>query len=123
MKGKYHVGCGMAGIYAGTLKANGEEWISKSDVTDEALAAVAQYLLDRETVMTFTCRGKNYVLAVSEPCDDAISRQALLEEIEKVCFSEECIEFRINRGSNGQRDYLISFIERMPSVHPQEGGE
>lgn len=30
---EYHVGLGLAGIYAGTLKKNGEEWINKSDVT------------------------------------------------------------------------------------------
>ena len=41
----YHVGCGIAGIYAGTLKPSGDEWRNKSDVTHEALCAVAQYLL------------------------------------------------------------------------------
>ncbi len=40
----YHVGCGLAGIYAGTIKKPGE-WKSKSDVTDEALRAVAEYML------------------------------------------------------------------------------
>ena len=38
---EYHVGCGLAGIYAGTLK-NNNEWKNKSDVTDEALCAVDQ---------------------------------------------------------------------------------
>lgn len=40
----YHVGCGIAGIYAGTMKKNGYEWINKSDVTDEAISAVAQHM-------------------------------------------------------------------------------
>ena len=40
----YHVGCGIAGIYAGTLKKNGYEWLHKSNVTDEAIIAVAQYM-------------------------------------------------------------------------------
>lgn len=41
----YHVGCGIAGIYAGTLKKNGYEWINKSDVTDEAINAVFQHIV------------------------------------------------------------------------------
>lgn len=41
---KYHVGCGMFGIYAGTLK-NKEEWKDKSDCTDEAIEAVRDYLI------------------------------------------------------------------------------
>ena len=42
---EYHVGCGLGGIYAGTLKPNGIEWRNKTRVTDEALAAVADYLM------------------------------------------------------------------------------
>ena len=42
---EYHVGCGLAGIYAGTLKTNGEEWRNKTDATHEALYAVAQFLI------------------------------------------------------------------------------
>ena len=41
----YHVGCGIAGIYAGTLKKNGNEWLNKSLVTDEAIDAVRDYLM------------------------------------------------------------------------------
>lgn len=41
---EYHVGCGLAGIYAGTVNKGGETWRNKSNVTDEALAAVATYL-------------------------------------------------------------------------------
>lgn len=44
---EYHVGCGAFGIYAGTLKPNGEEWRNKSDVTDEAISATAQHLLQQ----------------------------------------------------------------------------
>lgn len=44
---EYHIGCGIAGIYAGTLNQktkNGyQTWRNKSDVTEEAVAAVAQY--------------------------------------------------------------------------------
>ena len=40
----YHVGCGIAGIYAGTVKKNGMEWLNKSQVTDEAIEAVRDWL-------------------------------------------------------------------------------
>lgn len=44
---EYHVGCGLAGIYAGTLnpktKDGYQTWKNKSDVTEEAISAVAQY--------------------------------------------------------------------------------
>lgn len=33
---EYHVGCGIAGIYAGTLNKQGTEWLNKSEVTEEA---------------------------------------------------------------------------------------
>lgn len=42
---EYHVGCGFAGIYAGTLKPKKkDEWLNKSLVTDEAIDAVRDYL-------------------------------------------------------------------------------
>ena len=45
---EYHIGCGIAGIYAVTLKNQKTKdgyqiWRNKSDVTEEAIAAVAQY--------------------------------------------------------------------------------
>lgn len=42
---EYHVGCGMFGIYAGTLMPNKKEWRNKSEVTDEAIRAVRDYLM------------------------------------------------------------------------------
>ena len=42
---EYHVGCGIAGIYAGTLKKNGIEWLNKTDVTEEAIASVRDWLM------------------------------------------------------------------------------
>ena len=45
---EYHVGCGFAGIYAGTLNPRTKDGYqtqrNKSDVTEEAISAVAQYL-------------------------------------------------------------------------------
>lgn len=45
---QYHVGCGMAGIYAGTISKPGM-WKVKNDVTDEALCAVADYMKGKIT--------------------------------------------------------------------------
>lgn len=63
---KYHVGCGAFGIYAGTLKPNGIEWRNKSDVTDEAISATAQYLLQHDESMEFTYKDKRHRLGVAE---------------------------------------------------------
>lgn len=62
----YHVGCGLAGIYAGTLKTNGEEWRNKTDVTHEALCAVAQYLLFQGKEFRFQHKNKWYVMRIEE---------------------------------------------------------
>lgn len=54
-----------------------------------------------------------------EPCEDAISRQAVLSEIEAVCFSKRWSKFRADNGSNGERDYLINYIKQMPPVQTE----
>lgn len=62
---EYHVRRGLAGIYAGTLKKNGEEWQNKTDVTTEAMREVAMYLIENGIEMRFK-RGNNlYALRVS----------------------------------------------------------
>ena len=67
---EYHVGCGLAGIYAGPLKKNGYEWLNKSNVTREALSASAQYLLNKGVYYVFECGGKKYMMAVKEESDE-----------------------------------------------------
>lgn len=43
---EYHVGCGVFGIYAGTLNAkNKSMWQNKTECTDEALNAVRDYMV------------------------------------------------------------------------------
>lgn len=64
----YHVGCGLMGIYAGTLNKSKSMWVNKSDVTNEAMEAVAQFLLEHKEAMNFDYRGKRYRLAV-EPLE------------------------------------------------------
>lgn len=53
-----------------------------------------------------------------EPCEDCISKKAVLDKINEICFSreQESVDFRVAQGSNGQRDLIINFIENLPSV-------
>lgn len=67
---KYHVGCGITGIFAGTLNKAGTMWVNKSDVTDEAMGSVAQFLLEHGETMLFTYQGKRYRLLVKEESEE-----------------------------------------------------
>lgn len=70
----YHVGCGIAEIYAGTLNKGGTMWVNKSPVTDECISAAAQYLLEKDISFCFTCGEKRYIMTVQEEkrgCSDA----------------------------------------------------
>lgn len=42
---EYHVGAGVFGIYAGTLNKNKTMWQNKTECTEEALAAVRDYMV------------------------------------------------------------------------------
>ena len=67
MMAEYHVGCGAFAIYAGTLNSKNKNlWQNKSEVTDEATSAVAQYLLQENKAMQFVYKGKKYKLCVVE---------------------------------------------------------
>ena len=68
---EYHVGCGIAGIYAGTLKSNGDEWRNKSDVTHEVLCAAAQYLLFQGKEFRFKHECERYVMRIERLEDEA----------------------------------------------------
>lgn len=54
---EYHVSAGIFGIYAGKINKNGTEWLDKSDVTDEALCAVRDYLYDQAIIEDKTVWG------------------------------------------------------------------
>jgi fructose-specific phosphotransferase system component IIB len=74
MSNTYHVGCGLGAIYAGTLRSPGV-WGKKNAVTNEAVSAAAQYLLDAKLTFTFNARGKKYrmaVVEVDEPAKEAV---------------------------------------------------
>ena len=62
---EYHVGCGAFEIYAGTLNKKGNLWKNKSVVTEEAINAVALYLLENEEAVKFKYKGNSYCLAVT----------------------------------------------------------
>ena len=63
---EYHVGCGITSIFAGTLNKKGDKWVNKSNVTDEAFSAVAQYCIEHDEAMEFDYRGKQYRLEIRE---------------------------------------------------------
>lgn len=65
MDKKYHVGLGIFGIYAGTLKTK-TKWKDKSEVTQEAIDAVAGFLLINKKECRFELQGKKYVMSVTE---------------------------------------------------------
>ena len=63
---EYHVGCGAFGIYAGTLNSKNKSlWQNKSEVTNEAISAVAQYLLQEDKSLLFNHQGCRYRLSVT----------------------------------------------------------
>jgi hypothetical protein len=63
----YKVGCSplTSEIYAGSVSKTGL-WGKKHNVTDTAVGAVAQHLLQKDEEMEFQYRGKKYALRVVE---------------------------------------------------------
>ena len=52
---EYHVGCGAFDIYAGTLEPHNKSlWKNKSEVTDEAIEAVRDYMVS-DLLGGFSC--------------------------------------------------------------------
>lgn len=61
---EYHVKCKNGIIYAG-IRKNKKEWRNKSIVTDEAIQAAIEYLLDEDSDnLIFYIDGKTYQLKV-----------------------------------------------------------
>ncbi len=54
--------------------------------------------------------------------DDLISRSALKNFINKVCFSkeEERVKFRVDNGSRGQIERILAYIDNAPTVDDNE---
>ena len=71
MSDKYHVGLGVFGIFAGILKNGEKEWKDRSEVTKEAIDAVAFFLLFTGKECRFEWQGKKYVMRVEEYQEDS----------------------------------------------------
>ena len=61
---EYHVGCGIFGIYAGRLNKKGDQWLSKSDVTEEVLNSAFDYLYTNKMEIRAKVEGKEYVMRI-----------------------------------------------------------
>lgn len=70
---EFKVGCSplTSEIYAGSVSKNGL-WGKKHKVTDTAVAAVAQYLLQKDEHMVFNYMGKEFRLQVVEEVKELI---------------------------------------------------
>lgn len=52
----------------------------------------------------------------NEQCTEKRVAREILSIIEKICFSDEFREYRINNGSNGERDLIIKLIKERYEV-------
>lgn len=126
---EYHVGCGISGILAGTVrdyKDGRRIWTNKSDVTDEAIGAVAGYLLDYDLEIEFSRDGREYVLKVEE----ASSKGGDGDEREPPVVREEGI-LRVwvaflqgddRREWDRCHDYHVRRRDHRKRIHRIEGG-
>ena len=67
---EYHVGCGITGIFAGTLNKKGNMWTNKSLVTDEVLSCAFDYLYTNEKEFRATINDVEYamrIVPITEP--------------------------------------------------------
>jgi len=84
---EYHVGCNSKGIYVGTRTKNGESWITYSNVTYEALSAVAKYLMLDGNPYQFEKDGNSYLMQLSiineTPSEDLSTWETIKQEIRK----------------------------------------
>lgn len=68
---EYHVGCGITAIFAGTLEPrNKTRWRDKSNVTNEALCASAQYLISNEKEFRFQYKDDWYAMRIEKLEED-----------------------------------------------------
>ena len=90
------------------------------DIPEEVYNRCKEYRLqcgEAEVLESAVARGN----PLPESSSDCISRAAVLSKINEVCFSEKWLQFRVNKGSNGQRDYIINYIVDLPSFEVWNG--
>jgi len=85
-----------------------DEYVTARDMAIKALEQEPEHLVNESGDL------------VKDLVKDTISRQTVLSKIKEVCFSEEWLQFRVDNGSNGQRDFLINYIKQLPPVNSQE---
>ena len=92
------------------------KWMAEFDLEDGDTMPEHMDLEYKGAKIDFHCKPLE-----QEPCEDCISRKAVLDKIKEVYFSreQEWVDFRVSQGSNGQRDLIINFIEDLPSVQPK----
>ena len=61
---EYHVGCGITGIYAGTLNKKGNMWLNKSLVTDEVLNCAFDYLYSNKKELRVKINDVEYCMRI-----------------------------------------------------------
>lgn len=52
----------------------------------------------------------------NDTCTEKRVAREILSIIEKICFSDEFREYRVNQGSNGTRDLIIMLIKERYEV-------
>lgn len=52
----------------------------------------------------------------NDTCTEKRVAREILSIIEKICFSDEFREYRVNQGSNGTRDLIIKLIKERYEV-------
>ena len=72
---EYHVGCGIAGIYAGTLNKKGNMWINKSLVTDEVLSCAFDYLYNNEKEYRVTINDVEYAMRIVPMIESEVNKK------------------------------------------------
>ncbi len=52
----------------------------------------------------------------NDKCTEKRVAREILSIIEKICFSDEFRDYRVNNGSNGERDLIIKLIKERYEV-------
>ena len=91
-------------LILGILSKYGYDITLNEDETDVVIVNTCSFICDAEresisTILELIEKGKK-VAAIE-----------ILQLIEQVCFSEEFINFRVDHGSHGERDYIITQIK------------
>ena len=71
---------------------------------------IVQVISETHRMVVIMVERKESIMTDKEIYQKQAARD-ILSIIEEVCFSKTYTDFRINYGSNGQRDYIITYIK------------